>query len=130
MNGVGHGRGTPLIASELSPTLRAGGNRTGGDRPPGTDVDTGDSLIVQSPDGQPLPLAVRRLTPVECERLQGMPDNWTLIPHRGKPAADGSRYKAIGNSFAVPCIRWIGQQIEFIRDFEAQSFARHCKDFS
>jgi DNA (cytosine-5)-methyltransferase 1 len=55
---------------------------------------------------------VRRLTPVECERLQGFPDDWTLVPHRGKPAADGPRYKAIGNSMAVPVMRWIGERIK------------------
>ncbi|MFJ2456383.1 DNA (cytosine-5-)-methyltransferase [Pseudomonas protegens] len=58
--------------------------------------------------------AVRRLTPVECERLQGMPDDYTLIPWRGKPASecpDGPRYKAIGNSKAVTVVRWIGQRI-------------------
>lgn len=59
--------------------------------------------------------AVRRLTPRECERLQGFPDDWTLIPWRGKPASecpDGPRYKAIGNSKAVPVVRWIGGRIE------------------
>lgn len=56
-------------------------------------------------------LRVRRLTPRECERLQGFPDDWTQVPHRGKPAADGPRYKAIGNSMAVPVMRWIGQRI-------------------
>ncbi len=55
--------------------------------------------------------AVRRLTPLECERLQGMPDDHTLVPHRGKPMADGPRYKMIGNSMAVPVIRWIGERI-------------------
>lgn len=55
--------------------------------------------------------AVRRLTPVECERLQGFPDGWTDITYRGKPAADGQRYKALGNSMAVPVIRWIGKRI-------------------
>ena len=55
---------------------------------------------------------VRRLTPRECERLQGFPDDWTLVPHRGKPAADGPRYKAIGNSMAVPVMRWIGKRIQ------------------
>jgi DNA (cytosine-5)-methyltransferase 1 len=55
--------------------------------------------------------AVRRLTPRECERLQGFPDDWTLIPWRNKPAADGPRYKAIGNSMAVNCMRWIGERI-------------------
>lgn len=55
--------------------------------------------------------AVRRLTPRECERLQGFPDDYTLVPHRGKPMADGPRYKALGNSMAVPVMRWIGQRI-------------------
>lgn len=55
---------------------------------------------------------VRRLMPVECERLQGFPDGYTDIPYRGKPAADGPRYKAIGNSMAVNCMRWIGRRIE------------------
>lgn len=59
-------------------------------------------------------MAVRRLTPRECERLQGFPDDYTAIPWRGKPAdqcPDGPRYKALGNSWAVPCVRWIGQRI-------------------
>nr|DAG81849.1 MAG TPA: Cytosine specific methyltransferase [Caudoviricetes sp.] len=59
-------------------------------------------------------MQVRRLTPVECERLQGFPDNHTLIEWRGKDAAecpDGPRYKAIGNSMAVPVMRWIGERI-------------------
>ncbi|MHV99583.1 Dam family site-specific DNA-(adenine-N6)-methyltransferase [Escherichia coli] len=59
-------------------------------------------------------MQVRRLTPVECERLQGFPDNHTLISWRGKAAADcpdGPRYKAIGNSMAVPVMRWIGERI-------------------
>lgn len=55
--------------------------------------------------------AVRRLTPVECERLQGFPDNYTNVPYRGKPAPDGQRYKAIGNSKPVPVVRWIGLRI-------------------
>ena len=59
--------------------------------------------------------AVRRLTPTECERLQGFPDDHTLIPWRGKPAdqcPDGPRYKALGNSMAVPVMRWIGERIQ------------------
>jgi DNA (cytosine-5)-methyltransferase 1 len=60
--------------------------------------------------------AVRRLTPRECERLQGFPDDFTLVPHRGKPAADGPRYKALGNSMAVPCMAWIGQRIQAVED--------------
>lgn len=55
--------------------------------------------------------SVRRLTPLECERLQGFPDGWTDIKYRGKPAKDGPRYKAIGNSMAVPNIRWLGLRI-------------------
>ncbi len=54
---------------------------------------------------------VRRLMPMECERLQGMPDDYTLIPYRGKPAADAPRYKAIGNSMAVPCMAWLGNRL-------------------
>ena len=57
-------------------------------------------------------MQVRRLTPTECERLQGFPDNYTLVPHRNKPAADGPRYKALGNSWAVPVVRWIGERIK------------------
>ncbi|WP_250489941.1 DNA cytosine methyltransferase [Caballeronia sp. INML2] len=56
--------------------------------------------------------AVRRLTPRECERLQGFPDDYTLINVRGKSAADGPRYKALGNSMAVPVMRWIGNRID------------------
>jgi DNA (cytosine-5)-methyltransferase 1 len=59
-------------------------------------------------------VAVRRLTPRECERLQGFPDDYTLTPHRNKPAADGPRYKALGNSMAVPVMRWIGERIEMV----------------
>jgi DNA (cytosine-5)-methyltransferase 1 len=62
------------------------------------------------------PVGVRRLTPRECERLQGFPDDWTLVSHRGKPAADGPRYKAIGNSMAVPVMRWIGKRIELVKE--------------
>jgi len=59
-------------------------------------------------------MTVRRLTPRECERLQGFPDDWTLIPWREKPAEecpDGPRYKALGNSMAVNCMAWIGERI-------------------
>ncbi len=62
-------------------------------------------------------VAVRRLTPVECERLQGFPDDYTAIPWRGKPAAecpDGPRYKTLGNSMAVPVVRWIGRRIAMV----------------
>ena len=57
-------------------------------------------------------MAVRRLTPVECERLQGFGDNYTDIQAKGKPTPDGPRYKALGNSMAVPVMRWIGERIQ------------------
>ena len=61
--------------------------------------------------------AVRRLTPVECERLQGFPDNYTNIPWRGKEESpDAPRYKAMGNSMAVPVMRWIGKRIQKVED--------------
>lgn len=61
------------------------------------------------------PMTVRRLSCRECERLQGFPDDWTLIPWRGKPAEqcpDGPRYKALGNSMACNCMAWIGEKIQ------------------
>jgi len=65
-------------------------------------------------------MAVRRLTPVECERLQGFPENFTKIPYRGKTVdkcPDGPRYKALGNSMAVPCMKWIGERIQAVQGF-------------
>lgn len=60
---------------------------------------------------------VRRLTPIECERLQGFHDNYTNIPWANKPTApDSRRYKALGNSMAVPVMRWIGKRIEGARE--------------
>jgi DNA (cytosine-5)-methyltransferase 1 len=83
-----------VIDGETTHTLRAGnGNELGG-------VPATMSAM-----------QVRRLTPVECLRLQGFPDDYLDIIYRGKPAADGSKYKAIGNSMAVPCMAWIGQRI-------------------
>jgi len=63
-------------------------------------------------------MQVRRLTPIECERLQGFPDNYTQIPWRKKESTqcpDGPRYKSLGNSMAVPVMRWIGERIEMVR---------------
>lgn len=57
---------------------------------------------------------VRRLTPLECERLQGFPDGYSDVPHKGKPAADGPRYKALGNSWAINAARWIGERIDAV----------------
>jgi DNA (cytosine-5)-methyltransferase 1 len=89
------GGGTAELGDEIGNTLRA--STGGGDKP----------HVLTS-------MAVRRLTPVECERLQGFPDGHTAIPWRGKPAADcpdGPRYKALDNSMAVPVMAWIGRRI-------------------
>jgi DNA (cytosine-5)-methyltransferase 1 len=62
-------------------------------------------------------MQVRRLTPTECERLQGFPDGWTAIPWKKKPAdqcPDGPRYKALGNSMAVNCMEWLGERIQAV----------------
>lgn len=164
----GTGRWTPLVPC-VAPTLQAGGNGTGGHRPPGTTVDTCASLVpvafdttqITSPANRSSPkpgdpchtmsatgdaptiafggqmsvpqvdveisqtlqaknpqavatgVKVRRITPVEAERLQGAPDNWTLVKNAaGKLLSDGPRYKMVGNSFAVPVITWIGQRIQ------------------
>ena len=76
--------------------------------------DVSPCLTVADRHGVAMSMSVRRLTPIECERLQGFPDNHTLIGWRGKDAdecPDGPRYKAIGNSMAVPVMRWIGERI-------------------
>lgn len=71
--------------------------------------------------GSRLQFSVRRLTPRECERLQGFPDDYTLIRRaNGKPAADGPRYRALGNSMAVPVMRWIGRRIQIVDGIEAK----------
>ena len=85
-------------AEEQAPTLRAGCDNYG---------------VMHT-------MAIRRLTPKECERLQGFPDDWTKIPYRNKPAdqcPDGPRYKACGNSMAVPVMRWIGERIQMIENY-------------
>lgn len=120
-----HGLG---IEQELSPTLRSGCDAYGVYQEP-IAVDTFNQTVnehtsqtlgssasdVNHYGAVMMPqMAIRRLTPLECERLQGFPDNWTLIPWKNKPiedCPDGPRYKACGNSMAVPCMRWIGQRI-------------------
>ena len=79
-------------------------------------------LATTRPPHLATPWAVRRLTPVECERLQGFPDGFTRIPYRGKPAdrcPDGPRYKALGNSMAVNVMAWIGERIALVDALEA-----------
>lgn len=79
-----------------------------------TDVGgTADDMAVTIHDGSRW--VVRRLTPVECERLQGFPDHYTDIPYKGKEhPPDTPRYKALGNSFAVPVVRWIGERMQMV----------------
>ena len=79
---------------------------------PQTDVDMTQTLQAKNPMAVMQSMAVRRLTPVECERLQGFPDSYTDIKSKNKPTPDGPRYKALGNSMAVPVMAWIGQRIE------------------
>jgi DNA (cytosine-5)-methyltransferase 1 len=104
---------TPIIElPEVMCTLRSSG--AGFDRP--GNASTEHETYIPAPDQTG---SVRRLTPRECERLQGFPDDYTAIPWRGKEAPDGPRYKALGNSMAVPVMRWIGkriQQVEKILD--------------
>lgn len=78
----------------------------------GADGDPAGTLGAYGPGAVGYANGVRRLLPVECERLQGFPDGWTDIVHRGKPAADGNRYKAIGNSMAVPVLAWLLGRVE------------------
>lgn len=84
-------------------------------------IPTKDALWIYNSDGHMIaePWAVRRLTPRECERLQGMPDDHTLISWRGKDPTDcpdGPRYKAIGNSMAVPVMKWIIDRVKISND--------------
>jgi DNA (cytosine-5)-methyltransferase 1 len=92
-----HGVAQPVASEngDIASTLRTGGN---------DHADIYNSVATA--------MQVRRLTPVECERLQGFPDNYTNIPWRNKTESpDGPRYKAMGNSMAVPVMRWIGERI-------------------
>jgi DNA (cytosine-5)-methyltransferase 1 len=68
-------------------------------------------------------MAVRRLTPRERERLQGFPDDYTMVEYRKKPAADGPRYRALGNSMAVPVMRWIGERIAKVENMNTKGGA-------
>ncbi|MER2907433.1 phage N-6-adenine-methyltransferase [Morganella morganii] len=98
-----------LAGNTIGRAPQNGGNGTGYD-----ESGVSYTLIKSDIHGVSVRNSVRRLTPVECERLQGFPDNHTLISWRGKDAADcpdGPRYRAIGNSMAVPVMRWIGERI-------------------
>ena len=114
--GTGGGN-VPLVNNEPSAiTFQPGNLRREAGADPSTTTTT-TTLKASAGDQMPhvaTPMAVRRLTPTECERLQGFPDNWSRIPWKNKPedqCPDGPRYKACGNSMAVPVMRWIGEQI-------------------
>ena len=96
----GTGRGVPLVPFSF-PWQQGGSMGFTGDN------DLAGTLV----KNQTMAMAVRRLTPRECERLQGFPDDYTLVPYRNGMAADGPRYKALGNSMAVPVVAWIGRRI-------------------
>lgn len=115
--GNGLGIGSP---TDPCPTLDTGGNHAvaclmdqGGAVMHVEDNMTG-TLRRETHGHEPIiaqQMQVRRLTPTECEALQGFPRNWTDVPYRNKPAADGPRYKSLGNSMAVPVMNWIGRRI-------------------
>ena len=107
---------TLIMAHETGPgwwnqSDKAGTLRAEGENRPSRPSNIVMAHRIGGPNG-----IVRRLTPMECERLQGFPDGYTAITYRGKPASDGPRYKALGNSMAVPVVRWIGRRIKLWED--------------
>lgn len=95
--------GSSKTRSTASPAETATALRA---KPPGGMENSSTTAVLH--DG------IRRLTPRECERLQGMPDDYTLIRYRGRPGQDGPRYRCLGNSKAVPVVRWIGERIDAV----------------
>jgi DNA (cytosine-5)-methyltransferase 1 len=132
-------------ASDISPTLRSGshsGSHANGgvmpavalqsvNCPPqrkqnGIGISEGEamySLTSRDLHGVQIASIVRRLTPTECARLQGFPDDYLDITYRGKPAADGPKYKALGNSMAVPVMFWIGRRIQMVEALQTKAEA-------
>lgn len=98
----GTGRGVPILAFN---------HQSGGDFRPQPSVGVANGLMRSQLQAIATPWMVRRLTPEECERLQGFPNNYTALDHKGKPIADGPRYKMLGNSMAVNVMRWLGERI-------------------
>ena len=94
---------------------------------PQTDVDMTQTLQAKNPMAVMQQMAVRRLTPVECERLQGFPDTYTDIKSKGKATPDGPRYKALGNSMAVPVMAWIGKRINEVESLGTLSRQEEAK---
>lgn len=119
------GQTNAMTSVNLAPTLTSHAKKDPPFIYPADDSDEGKGSLSQqdtsitadaeerTEDG----LTVRRLTPRECERLQGFPDDYTDIPYRNKEhAPDGARYKALGNSMAVPVMRWIGERIQMAEE--------------
>ena len=107
----------PAVAFQPGNLVRGAGSQPSGEVFPTLKSDHGRGLSDQHPHVMAA-MQVRRLTPRECERLQGFPDDYTQIPYRNKPAGqcpDGPRYKALGNSMAVPVMRWIGERIAAVQ---------------
>jgi DNA (cytosine-5)-methyltransferase 1 len=93
-----------------------GDDGRGYDRPPAVAEDVCGTLETVKPWNVARKWSVRRLMPVECERLQGFKDGYTAIQYRGKPAADGPRYKVLGNSMSTNSMRWIGRRIQMVEE--------------
>jgi DNA (cytosine-5)-methyltransferase 1 len=111
--GTGGGNG-PL-------TVTAFNHQTGGSLMPITPREECANTLQANQQQAVFHSCVRRLTPVECERLQGFPDNYTRVPFKKKTVAqcpDSHRYKALGNSMAVPCMKWIGERIQMVEDID------------
>lgn len=111
---TGKGDSAPCVAFPIQECHVSRANIKGTGTGLGGESDPMVTLQSAQPHGVATAMQVRRLTPVECERLQGFPDGYTAIPWRNKPAGDcpdGPRYKALGNSMAVPVMRWIGWRI-------------------
>jgi DNA (cytosine-5)-methyltransferase 1 len=112
----GDTRATTVVAFQSSLGSRGGDVYEDGSA---TTVRVGSGIGIPSPPAVATAMAVRRLTPRECERLQGFPDDYTLVEYRKKPAADGPRYRALGNSMAVPVMRWIGERIKMVDELRS-----------
>lgn len=114
-HGASHANAGGQLAVAFAENSRAELRLCGGDGAVSSQLTTGGGKPGQGQPTIALPWAVRRLTPVECERLQGFPDDYTQIPWRGKnDAPDGPRYKALGNSMAVNVMEWIGSRINMV----------------
>lgn len=109
-----HANAGGQLAVAFAENSRAELRLCGGDGQVSSQLTTGGGKPGQGQATIALPWAVRRLTPRECERLQGFPDDFTLVPVGNRMAADGPRYKALGNSMAVNVMEWIGERIDMV----------------